>query len=241
MRFSDFLHRTTFWGAGRDVGNGALAPISLMRWLRPREGKRLHVGLRATFHFSPEPGSFRLLPQLHKFPSFSSSYLKHSAHPRMDARTCQEELSLSWMEGHTTSLPVSSRHPFSPKPQAYPLLYQGDCGKVADDRPLDKLNLPPTPSPMPVAGEFGSLNSLGLTRHNNQEQSGPEENPAEKSGKVKTGARCLSRGKLIVFLGTEQLAVSLKIIIDTCPAFRRLLKKKKCGEIDWKHFFSPNT
>lgn len=45
-----------------------------------------------------------------------------------------------------------------------------------------------------------SLNLAGHSRHNNYEQSEQEENPNEKSGKVKTGARCLSRGTLIVFL-----------------------------------------
>lgn len=109
--------------------------------------------------------------------------------------TSREELSPPWLRCHLMYLSLSSSLLF-PKPQAIPPLPWA-CGRVADDRPLNKLNLWPLPT---LAGGFGRLNCLGHSRHNNQEQSEQEENPAEKSGKVKTGARCLSKGKLIVFL-----------------------------------------
>ena len=97
---------------------------------------------------------------------------------------------------------------------------------------------PSPPSPLFAAGDFGSLHCLGRFRHNNQEEMEQEGNPAEKSGKVKTGARCLSGGKLIVFLWAEQSAVSPKIIIDTSLGCSGdFWKKKSCGGTDWKLFF----
>lgn len=95
------------------------------------------------------------------------------------------------------SLPVPPTNPshHSPTP-CHQGAVGGDPGQPrrVSPRPLEQLNhlLP--------ACCLRSLNLPGPSRHNNQEKWEQEENPNEKSGKVETGARCLSRGTLIVFL-----------------------------------------
>lgn len=152
--------------------------------------------------------------------------------PFLDGRVCGGVV--LWSHP-SLSLPVPPTNPSHPTPPRHQGAVGGDPGQPrrVSPRPLEQLNhlLP--------ACCLRSLNLPGPSRHNNQEQWEQEENPNEKSGKVQTGARCLSRGTLIVFLSTEQSAVSLMVIKDTHAGHSGDFGKKKNCVREWiGDFFS---
>lgn len=153
--------------------------------------------------------------------------------PFLDGRVC---VGVVLWSHPSLSLPVPPTNPSHPTPPpATRGLWEGtqDSRGGVSPRPLEQLNhlLP--------ACCLRSLNLPGPSRHNNQEQWEQEENPNEKSGKVQTGARCLSRATLIVFLSTEQSAVSLMVIKDTHAGHSGDFGKKKNCVREWiGDFFS---